>query len=113
MKLKLGDNIIVISGKDRGKTGKIIKVLVNDNRVVVEKVNIRTKHVKKTAQKAGEIIKYEAPIHASNVMMMTSKGPTRIGHKTLESGQKVRIAKRTNETITDEKTAKSKPKPKK
>ena len=108
MKLKTGDNVIVISGKDRGKTGKITRVLTGVNKVVVEKVAIRTKHMKKTSQRAGEIIKYEAPIAASTVMFMTKDGPTRIGYKILESGQKVRVAKRTGETIADEKPSKSK-----
>lgn len=108
MKLKLGDKVFVISGKDRGKTGKIIRIMTDSNRVVVEKVNIRTKHVKKTSKRAGEIIKFEGPVSAGSVMLMTDQGPTRIGYKVLSSGQKVRVAKRTNETLTDEKPSKSK-----
>ncbi|MEK7544564.1 MAG: 50S ribosomal protein L24 [Patescibacteria group bacterium] len=110
MKLKLGDNVLVITGKDRGKTGKIIRILEKANKVVVEKVAIRTKHVKKTSAKAGEIVKYEGPIQASNVMLMTSEGPTRIGYKKLENGEKVRLAKRTKETIEDKKVAAKKKK---
>lgn len=99
MKLKTGDKVLVISGKDRGKSGKILRVLTKESRVVVEKVNMRTKHVKKTRAKAGEIIRYEGPVHISNVMYMTEEGPSRIGSKTLENGEKVRIAKRTKDVL--------------
>lgn len=101
MRLKEGDNIVVISGKDKGKTGKIIKILRKQDKVVVEKVNIRTKHIKKTAQKAGEIIQYEAPVQASNVMIIcpeTGKR-TRIGYKKLENGKKERIAKKSKQSL--------------
>lgn len=110
MKLKISDNVLVISGKDRGKTGKIIRILEKANKIVVEKVAIRTKHMKKTKDRAGEIIKYEGPISASNVMLMTSEGPTRIGYKKLENGEKVRVSKRTKETIEDKKVASKKAK---
>jgi large subunit ribosomal protein L24 len=95
MKLKVNDKVIVIAGKDRGKTGKIIKISKKHNRVVVEKVNIRTKHVKKTATRAGEKIKFEAPINASNVMMLDPKEnkPTRVGYRKSEDGKKERYSK--------------------
>lgn len=110
MKLKNGDNVMIISGKDRGKTGKILRVLTKANKVVVEKANIITKHIKKTKNRRGEIIKFEAPIHASNVMLISpdGSGPTRIGYKKLENGEKVRIAKRSKEVIEDKKVIKKK-----
>ncbi len=105
MKLKTGDNVLVITGKDRGKKGKIMRVLRKEQKVVVEKINMRTKHVKKTKTGAGQIIQFEGPIHVSNVMLMSpdGSGPSRIGYKKLASGEKVRVAKRTNETVAEEK----------
>lgn len=95
MKLKLNDKVLVIAGKDKGKTGKIIKVDHKHSRVTVEKVNIRTKHIRKTQQRAGERIQYEASVHASNVMILDPKEnkPTRIGYKKAENGKKERFAK--------------------
>lgn len=95
MKLKLNDKVLVIAGKDKGKTGKIIKVDHKHNRVTVEKVNIRTKHIRKTQQRAGDRIQFEASIHASNVMILDPKEgkPTRVGYKKNDNGKKERIAK--------------------
>jgi len=95
MKLKLNDKVLVIAGKGRGKTCKIIKVDHKHDRVTVEKLNMRTKHIKKTQQRAGEKITYEAPMHVSNVMILDPKEnkPTRIGYKKLENGKKERISK--------------------
>lgn len=74
MNFKVGDKVVVIAGKDKGKEGKIIKTLKNDNKVVVEGINMVTKHVKPSAQNEnGGIIKVEAPIHASNVMILVQK----------------------------------------
>lgn len=105
MKIKVNDTVIVISGKDKGKKGKVLKTLVNDdpneNKVVVEGVNMRTKHIKKTNQRAGERIKYEAPIHISNVMLISpsDKKPTRIGYIKEKGEKKYRICKRTKQRI--------------
>ena len=80
MKLKVGDKVLVIAGKDKGKHGNIVKTLKTDNKVIVEKVNIIKKHVKPNGNdKTGGIIELEAPIHASNVMMVDAKTnkPTR------------------------------------
>jgi large subunit ribosomal protein L24 len=95
MKLKLNDKVLVIAGKDKGKVGKIIRVIPKYNRVVIEKVNVRTKHIKKTNQQPGQKIRFEAPIDASNVMILdpTLHKPTRIGYKKLENGKKERISK--------------------
>jgi large subunit ribosomal protein L24 len=104
MKLKLNDKVLIISGKDRGKTGHIIKVLNKHNQIVVEKVNMRTKHIKKTRQRAGEKIVYEAPINTSNAMMLdpTSGKPTRIGYKKLANGKKERIAKTSGSSLDNQ-----------
>ena len=101
MNFKTGDKVVVISGKDKGKEGKITSVLRKENRVVVEGVNIVKKHVKANGQTAGSIVEVEAPIHASNVMMLDpkTKKPTRIGHTTNKAGKKVRFAKKSNENL--------------
>jgi large subunit ribosomal protein L24 len=94
MKLKVNDNVLVITGKDKGKKGKILKVDSKSNRITVEKVNLRTKHIKKRYNQPGEKISYEAPMAISNVMVLCPKTdkPTRIGYKVLASGKKERIA---------------------
>mgnify|MGYP001585668332 CR=1 FL=1 len=95
MKLRTGDNVVIISGKEKGKTGKVIRVVRTTNRLVVEGVNMRTRHQKKTPQRPGQILRYEASIHASNVMMVDPKNakPTRIGIRQGEHG-KQRVAKK-------------------
>ncbi|MGL5831448.1 MAG: 50S ribosomal protein L24 [Candidatus Altimarinota bacterium] len=94
MKLKVNDNVLVITGKDKGKKGKILKVDRKNDRITVEKVNLRTKHIKKRFNQPGEKISYEAPMAISNVMILCPKTdkPTRIGYKVLASGKKERIA---------------------
>jgi large subunit ribosomal protein L24 len=101
MKFKLNDRIIVIAGKHKGKTGKITKIDRDNNKVIVEKVNMQKKHVKKTSSAPGQKIEREAPIDASNVMILcpkTSK-PSRIGYRMLKDGKKERFAKKTGETL--------------
>ena len=99
-KLRLGDEVIVTTGKDRNKTGKIVKILRNQDKVVVEGVNMKVKHIKKTATRAGEKVTFEAPLHISNVMLVDpkTKKPTRIGY-TVEGGKKARVAKKSNEVL--------------
>jgi large subunit ribosomal protein L24 len=101
MKLKVSDNVAVTTGKDKGKKGLIIRILRKQNKIVVEKVNIKTKHIKKTQQKAGEKIQFEAPIDASNVMVIcpNCNKTTRVEYKKLESGKKQRICKKCKETL--------------
>lgn len=103
MKFKTGDQVVVIAGKDKGKTGKIMRLMREVNKVVVEGVNIRTRHVKKTANRAGEKIQYEAALHASNVMIIDpeSKKRSRIGYKKLENGKKQRFYKKSKNEIKD------------
>lgn len=101
MNLKVGDKVVVRTGSDKGKEGKIIKTLRSKNRVVVEGINMVKKHVKPNGQESGGIIDIEAPIHASNVMIIdpkTKKG-TRIGHTMDKNGKKIRISKKSNEKI--------------
>jgi len=101
MKVKTNDQVVVIAGKDKGKKGKVIRVVSKDNKVVVEKVNIRTKHIKKTAQKAGERVKFEGAIDASNVMVVcpSCEKTVRVGFKKLENGKKQRICKKCKDSI--------------
>ena len=101
MNFKTGDKVVVISGKDKGKEGTITHVLRSENRVVVEGVNIVKKHVKGNGQQAGSINEMEAPIHASNVMIVDPKTnkPTRIGHKIDKDGKKIRISKKSNSSL--------------
>jgi len=96
-KLRTGDNVLVISGKDKGKTGKIKKILYKKNRVIVENINIRKKHVK-----GQGIIEFEAPIHISNVMLLcpSCEKPTRIAIK-FENGKKFRVCKKCNQVIDE------------
>ena len=101
MNFKTGDKVVVISGKDKGKEGKITHVLRAENRVVVEGVNIVKKHVKGKGQTAGSINEVEAPIHASNVMIIDpkTKKPTRIGHSVNKDGKKIRVARKSNSSL--------------
>ena len=102
MNFKVGDEVVVIAGVDKGKKGKIIKTMKKENKVVVKGVNVRKKHQKPTGQETGGIIDITAPIHASNVMIIDpkTKEKTRIGHTTdPKTNKKIRIAKKSNEKI--------------
>ena len=101
MKLKQGDKVVVIAGKDKGKEGKIIKTLKAENKVIVEKVNIAHKHIKPQGGNNGEIIEIERPIHASNVMIVDpkTKKATRIGHEINKDGKKIRVSRKSNEKL--------------
>ena len=101
MNFKVGDEVVVITGSDKGKKGKIIKTLKNENKVIVEGVHVVKKHEKATAQATGGIIEVEAPIAASNVMIIDpkTKKRTRIGHTTDKNNKKIRIAKKSNEKL--------------
>ena len=101
MKLKVGDKVVVIAGSSKGKEGKITKILREENRVIVEGVNIVKKHKKGNGQETGGILEVEAPIHASNVMLIDTKTKkrTRIGHTIDKNNKKIRISKKSNEKI--------------
>ena len=100
MRLKTGDKVIVIAGSNKGKVGTIKKVLRDSNRVIVEGVNIVHKHQKATGNETGGILDMEAPIDASNVMLIDpkTKKPTRVGiTKDEKTNKKVRVSKKSNE----------------
>jgi large subunit ribosomal protein L24 len=101
------DTVIVLSGKSRGKMGRVLRVFPDKKMIVVEHVNTIKRHTRPNPQKGiqGGILEKEAPIHASKVMVVdpTSGKPTRIGHKRLADGKKVRIARRSGEMIGKEK----------
>ncbi|KHF39016.1 50S ribosomal protein L24 [Halalkalibacter okhensis] len=101
MHVKKGDTVKVISGKDKGKQGVILEAFPKKNRVLVEGVNIVKKHAKPSQDNPqGGILNQEAPIHSSNVMPIDPKSgePTRVGYK-VENGKKVRIAKKSGESL--------------
>ena len=95
MKIKQDDTVIVITGKEKGKKGKVLKAIPKDHRVIVEGVNVQTKHQKQTRKARSEIKHQEGPIDVSNVMYYDnkSKAPTRIGYK-FEDGEKIRVSKK-------------------
>lgn len=105
MKIKTGDTVRVIAGKDKGKTGKVLQVFVDRNRVSVEGINLMTKHLKKRREgEQGQKLKFPAPLHASNVMLVdpTTNKPTRIGYTFIQKGDakvKTRIAKKSKTTL--------------
>ena len=102
MHVKMGDTIQVISGRDKGKVGEIIKTLPKSSMVVVKGVNVKTKHVKPQQEgESGQITTFESPIHSSNVMLYSTKEKvaSRIAYSFTEDGRKVRMLKRTGEII--------------
>ncbi len=102
MKIRKNDTVVITAGKDKGKTGKVRRVLPKENRVFVEGLNMIKRHsrARRAARQAG-IIELEAPIHGSNVMLVCNKctKPTRIGFKVLDDGKKVRICRSCQEVI--------------
>ncbi|HOX25922.1 MAG TPA: 50S ribosomal protein L24 [Candidatus Krumholzibacteria bacterium] len=104
MRLKKGDLVRVMAGNDRGKEGRILKVLPEAGRVIVEKVNLIKRHQRPTQiNPRGGIIEKEAPIHASNVMLVcpTKKEPTRIGKAILSDGSRARVSKKSGDMLSD------------
>jgi len=101
MKIKVNDNVLVISGKDRNKTGKVTRTLNKSQKVIVEKLNKRTKHVKKSQTRPGSKITFEAPMNVSNVMAIcpSCKKASRVSYTKLESGKKQRVCKKCNESL--------------
>jgi len=101
-KIRKGDDVVVVTGKSKGKRGKVLRVLPAKQRVLVSGVNVVTKHVKPTRQnQRGGIEKREAPIHISNVMIADPQDgePTRVRIQTLEGGRKIRVAVKSGEQI--------------
>ena len=101
LKIRKGDRVVVIAGKDKGKSGEVLKVIPKDMRAVVQGINLVRRHQRQTAAQEGGIISKEVPIHLSNLALRDPKDgkPTRVGYKTLADGKRVRVAKRSMETI--------------
>ncbi len=100
-KIRKGDNVVVVSGRDKGKKGSILQVLRRDDRVLVDGVNMVKRHTRPSGAQPGGIVEKEAPIHVSNIALADPKDgtATRVGHRFLEDGRKVRFAKRSGEVI--------------
>jgi large subunit ribosomal protein L24 len=100
-KIRKGDKVVVISGRDKGKTGEVLRVLREESRVLVQGINMVKRHTKPSPATPGGIVDKEAPLHISNVAHVDPKSqkPTRVGFKVLEGGRKVRVARRSGETI--------------
>ncbi|ETR75563.1 50S ribosomal protein L24 [Afipia sp. P52-10] len=99
-KIRKGDKVIVLSGREKGRTGEVFEVRPDENRALVRGLNMVKRHQKQTAQQEGGIISKEAPIHLSNLAYVGKDGkPTRVGFKIQADGTKVRIAKRTGAEI--------------
>lgn len=103
MKIKKGDKVIVVAGKDKGKKSTVIKAMPKKDKVVVKDANIRKKFIKKSGSRPGEIIDIEAPLDVSNVMIEDPKDgkATRVGYKVDKDGKKKRFSKRTGELIPE------------
>jgi large subunit ribosomal protein L24 len=101
LKIRKGDHVVVVTGKDKGKHGEVLKVLPDENRALVKGVAMIRRHQKQTATQDGGIISKEAAIHISNLALEDPKDgkPTRVGYKILKDGRKVRFAKRSGEVI--------------
>ena len=100
--VRKGDTVVVIAGRERGKRGRVLRVMPAEGRVVVERINLMKKHQKPTQKlRQGGIIEREGAIHLSNVMLVdpTSSKPTRIGMRALGDGKKVRVARKSGEII--------------
>ena len=100
-RIKKGDNVVVLTGKERGRSGKVLRLLRRDARVLVQGVNMARRHTRPSQTSPGGIIEKEMSLHISNVALVDPKvgKPTRIGFKVLEDGRKVRVAKRSSEVV--------------
>jgi large subunit ribosomal protein L24 len=102
LNIKKNDTVTVIAGKDKGKNGKVLRVIPKKDRVIVEKINMIKRHMKPNQQtRQGGILEKESPIHVSNLMLICSKctDPTRVGYKILDDNKKVRVCKKCEEVI--------------
>ena len=102
-KIKKGDKVVVLSGKDKGKTAEVLQVMPKANRAIVQGVNMVKRHTRPSAQGEGGIVPKEAPIHLSNLAVADPKDgkPSKVGFKVEKDGSKVRVAKRSGEVISD------------
>ena len=101
MKIKKGDNVVVISGRDKGKSGEVLRVLPAERRLIVQGVHVARRHTKPRMGDPGGIVDKELTIHVSNVAHVDPQSgkPTRVGYKILDDGRKVRVARRSGEVI--------------
>jgi large subunit ribosomal protein L24 len=101
LKIRKGDRVVVVTGRDKGKAGQVLNVLPAENRAIVQGVNVVRRHQKQTPSQEGGIVSKEMPIHLSNIALADPKSgkPTRVGYKFLKDGKKVRVAKRSGEVI--------------
>ena len=100
-KIKKGDKVVVLTGRDSGKSGEVLQVIPKESRAVVRGVNVVRKHQKQTMQQEGGIVSKELPVHLSNLAVADPKDgkPTRVGFKMMDDGRKVRYAKRSGDLI--------------
>ena len=100
-RIRKGDNVVVVSGRDKGKKGNVLRVLPADERVLVQGINVVKRHMRPSARQTGGIVEKEAPIHLSNVALIDPQSgkATRVGFRTLDDGRKVRVARRSGEVI--------------
>ena len=100
-KIKKGDKVVVISGRDKGRTGEVVRVMPREDRALVRGINVVKRHQKQTMKEEGGIVRKELPIHLSNIAIADPKDgkPTRVGFKVLDDGRKVRFAKRSGDLI--------------
>jgi large subunit ribosomal protein L24 len=101
MKIKKGDNVVVVSGRDKGKSGEVLRVFPTESRVIVQGVHVARRHTRQSMGNPGGIVDKELTIHVSNVAHIdpSSGKPTRVGYKTLDDGRKVRVARRSGEVL--------------
>lgn len=100
-KIKKGDKVVVLTGKDRGRSGEVVRVIPTEGRAIVRGINMVTRHQRQTASEEGGIVRKEASIHLSNIALADPKDgkATRVGFKFGDDGKKVRVARRSGETI--------------
>ena len=101
LKIKKGDHVIILAGKDKGRRGDVLRVFPKENRVIVQGVNLVKRHMRQSQRQEGGIVQKEASLHVSNVAHVDPKTdkPTRVGFQTLEDGRKVRVSLRSGEVI--------------
>jgi large subunit ribosomal protein L24 len=100
-KIKKGDKVVVVSGRDKGRSGEVVRVMPREDRALVRGINMVKRHQKQTMKEEGGIVRKELPIHISNIAVADPKDgkPTRVGFKILDDGRKVRFAKRSGDLI--------------
>ena len=101
LKIKKGDNVVVISGRDKGKRGEVLRVFPDENRVIVQGVHVARRHTRQRFGEPGGIVDKELTIHVSNIAHIDPRSgqPTRVGYRILDNGSKVRVARRSGEVI--------------